>query len=188
MLFLVNILKNTLFFHNHSLEENQNITHCNFMLLERFCWDRDAMAERIKCGGLGHGSFQPSSVCACMHTCKVCVNGVGMLFLLPINHDYVYVCICVKLVWACVGACSIHRVCVCVCVCVCVKCLEPTCWSFALTILCVNVYMSACSSACMSVCSSPCIYVYMYVCMYVPMYSIYVYMYVCIQVCIYLCI
>jgi hypothetical protein len=62
------------------------------------------------------------------------------LFIPPIS--YVYVCTCVKL------APSTY------CVYVCVKCLKPFCSSFALTNLCVNVYLSVYRSEC----------IYVYVC------------------------
>jgi hypothetical protein len=64
--------------------------------------------------------------------------GAGTLFFLLIK--YVYVCICGKLVWVCVGTCSIYQLSIFIYVCV--KCLEPACWCFALNILCVNVYVT----------------------------------------------
>jgi hypothetical protein len=86
--------------------------------------------------------------------------GAVTLFLLSINC--VYVCIYVKLVWVCAGACSIYQLCVFMYLCV--KCLEPTCWSFALTILFVNVCICVC------VCLPACIYMsvcmHVYICVY----------------------
>lgn len=72
----------TLCFHNHLSEENQKVTHCDSILLQRSCWDVQAMEERP-------------------------VWRAGTLF--PPFIAYVYVCIYRKLVWVCAAACSIHQ-------------------------------------------------------------------------------
>jgi hypothetical protein len=99
--------------------------------------------------------FLPYFNCVCV--CKACVNG-GWNTIPSIHQLCVCICICAKLVWACVGAYSTYQFYVFLYVCL--NCLEPACWSFALTILYVNVYMSVCSSVCMYV------FMYVYICVY----------------------
>jgi hypothetical protein len=104
-------------------------------------------------------------VCVCVCVC-VCVLELCSLFLPSITYVYVYGCIYVKLVWQCVGTLlhlSNRNMCVCayvyIYICVCVKCLEPTCWSFAPSNLCVNMYMSVLLSFYLNSC------MYVFVCM-----------------------
>jgi hypothetical protein len=111
----------------------------------------------------------------CTHMCKV-----------PSTHQlcvYMYICT------ACLGVCwsLLHPLIVCMWyIYGCVKCLEPACWSFALTILCVNVYISICRFTCLYVCMYICMNTYMYVCMLCMYVCLYVY--VCVYKVIGLCL
>lgn len=88
------------------------------------------MEERIKCGGLQNCPFHPPTV-----------------------FIYVYVCVCKARLGVCRSL--LHPPTVYMYVCACVKCLEPACWSFPLTIQCMNVYLSVWVS----------VYMYIVVCM-----------------------
>ena len=66
---------------------------------------------------------------------------------------YVWIGMCIYVIYACMYACMCVRVCVCVCVCGCV---------------CVSMYV--CMHVCMCLCMYVCMYVRKYVCMYVCMY------------------
>jgi hypothetical protein len=85
-------------------------------------------------GGLEHCSFHLSTMCMYMFKVSMC-GGAHV----PFTHQLCVLFTYVKLVWVCASTCSIHKLCVFVYVCV--KCLEPACGGFALTILCLNVYV-----------------------------------------------
>jgi hypothetical protein len=111
------------------------------------------------------------------------------LFLPSIN----YVRICVKLVWLLEFDSSTNYAYVCMYVCV--KCLNPAYWSFALTIQCVNVYMTVSSSVCIHTHTHThththkhthvyiFMYMYIYICMYI---HVHVYIYACMCAFVYM--
>jgi hypothetical protein len=97
-----------------------------------------------------------------MYAWKVCIE-VCWNFIPP----NLYVCLYVKLVRACVGACSIHQLCIYMYVCVCAKCLEPASWSFVPDIQCVTMSISV--FVCLYICF---MHVCMYACMHTCMYEV----------------
>jgi hypothetical protein len=116
-------------------------------------------------------------LCICMYMCKVCVSGGWNS--VPSAHQ---LCVCM---YVCMYACM--YVCMCIYACggwICVKCSQPTCWSFVLTIQCVNVYMFIHRSVCQSEC------IYLCICVYELLDSTCVLsiLSVCLSVCLSLCL
>lgn len=127
----------------------RKLTHnCTIIVycLEDFARVYKLLEERINYGIVWHGMVRcgivwlehclsrASTVCACVKSAK----GVRTLFLLSTSCMYL-------------------------CMYICVQYLEPACWHFALTILCVSMYMSVCRSVCMyiRVCVYVCKHVYL---------------------------